>query len=129
MDDPLIYKGRIKAGWLNAFRVGVNDVNKKMKKVNWPFLCVQAGNDPWIPATEIQRIMELAASPDKKIVVSFITQVSSRLAIIQVNAVNNKQILFVEPTLKDQTTAHGFLLHLTRHKFSDTVRYLLADSS
>ncbi|GAU99170.1 hypothetical protein RvY_10206-2 [Ramazzottius varieornatus] len=87
VDDPLIYKGRLKAGWLNAFRRGVDDVNRKMKKVNWPFLCIQAGNDPWIPAAEIKRIMELAASPDKKIVVSLSSSVSS---IINHKTVNGK---------------------------------------
>jgi alpha-beta hydrolase superfamily lysophospholipase len=71
--DPLIYKGRLKAGWLNAFRLGVDGVNREIHTVKWPFLCIQAGSDPWIPASEIKRIMELAASPDKTIVVKLKT--------------------------------------------------------
>ncbi|OQV16481.1 putative Monoglyceride lipase [Hypsibius exemplaris] len=67
--DPLIYKGRMKAGWLNAFRLGVAQVNKGISSVKWPFLCIQGGIDPWIPASEIKRIMETAASPDKTIVI------------------------------------------------------------
>ena len=80
--DPLIYKGRLKAGWMHAFRLGVAQINKGLPSVKWPFLCIQGGIDPWIPATEIQRVMEMAASPDKTIVVrsrKFNTRVALKL--------------------------------------------------
>ncbi|XP_055350532.1 monoglyceride lipase-like [Paramacrobiotus metropolitanus] len=69
MKDPLIYKGRLKAKWLNAFRLGVDEIVKGIPDVKWPFLCIQAGNDPWIPALEIEKLMNTAQSPDKTVVI------------------------------------------------------------
>jgi acylglycerol lipase len=68
LDDPLIYRGGMRARWAYEMLTTMDDLVAKVdKEVKWPFLVLQGDQDRLVNKAGAQLLVDRSTSPDKEL--------------------------------------------------------------
>lgn len=64
-DDPLIYHGLVKCGWLKAMLESIQDAESKIEKLELPALFIHGQDDAMVPIKSSEFAYATISSKDK----------------------------------------------------------------